>query len=248
MGPTKTVGVGACKAGTQTCKNGQFGPCEHSAVPSAESCDNEGSDDDCNGVKDDIRDRNGSCSVAGAAGSCGMGTWQCVAGGPKLQCVASKPAAEQCNGKDDDCNGKVDDGFDLQTDRLHCGRCGDACRSGELCCAGVCAAPNDAGTCNAPGTCPKCAADEECCGGRCVNTHGTDLNHCGGCNMACKTGAQPACCGGFCADLTADTTCGRCDNACGLLSLGGLACKCGSLNNELQCVGLDVSGLLQLCL
>ncbi len=34
---------------------------------------------------------------------------------------------EECNELDDDCNGEVDEGFDLQTDPLHCGRCGNNC-------------------------------------------------------------------------------------------------------------------------
>ena len=240
--------MGKCQAGVQTCRDGKFGACEMSVLPSDESCSNEGVDDDCNGARDDVRDRNVACMAPGAQGACSTGTWLCVAGSSQLQCVGAKPAAEQCNGRDDDCNGKVDDGFDLQTDALHCGSCTTACGSGTLCCAGKCTQVSDAGVCPAPNTCPKCAAGEQCCDGQCINTHGTDINHCGGCKTVCSSGMRPACCAGQCVDFSADTTCGRCDNACGLLSLGGLACRCSTLNGELQCVGVAVGGLLQLCL
>jgi Stigma-specific protein, Stig1 len=105
-----------------------------------------------------------------------------------------------------------------------------------------------AGSCDAPSTCSDCSDSEQCCDGVCVDINGSDSNHCGGCNSVCSAGAQPACCAGQCVDLTTDATCGSCNNACGLLSLGGLACKCGSLNGALQCVGVDVGGLLKLCL
>jgi hypothetical protein len=50
------------------------------------------------------------------------------------------PKPEQCNGADDNCNGRIDDGFNLDTDIMNCGRCGMACntRRSEVCCRGVC--------------------------------------------------------------------------------------------------------------
>ncbi len=48
---------------------------------------------------------------------------------------------EQCNHADDDCDGTVDEGFDLQTDLMNCGACGNACiRAGAQtkCVAGAC--------------------------------------------------------------------------------------------------------------
>jgi hypothetical protein len=48
---------------------------------------------------------------------------------------------ELCNGLDDDCDGVVDNGFDLQTNPLHCGACDHACRlpnADVACVAGEC--------------------------------------------------------------------------------------------------------------
>jgi hypothetical protein len=96
--------------------------------------------------------------------------------------------------------------------------------------------------------CDPCALGEECCNGRCVNLYGSDVNHCGACGNVCGTGAKPGCCGGVCVDFTADQTCGSCDMACGLLNLGGIACKCGTLDGQLGCVGVALGQVLQLCL
>jgi hypothetical protein len=43
--------VGECIAGTQTCQDGQWGPCEGSTGPEAERCD--GKDNDCDGLRDE---------------------------------------------------------------------------------------------------------------------------------------------------------------------------------------------------
>jgi hypothetical protein len=51
------------------------------------------------------------------------------------------PRTELCNNLDDNCNGQADDGFDLSTDVLNCGRCGNRCNTqrGDVCCRGSCA-------------------------------------------------------------------------------------------------------------
>jgi hypothetical protein len=60
LGAANTLGVGACKAGTQMCKDsGQgWGPCQGQVLPQPEICGN-GIDDDCNGVVDDVKDADG---------------------------------------------------------------------------------------------------------------------------------------------------------------------------------------------
>jgi hypothetical protein len=46
--------------------------------------------------------------------------------------------AETCNTFDDDCDGRTDEGFDIETDEMNCGRCDNPCFSGRMCCAGAC--------------------------------------------------------------------------------------------------------------
>jgi hypothetical protein len=51
-GPANTDGVGTCRQGEQSCKDGKFGPCEKQVLPRAEICGNQ-KDDDCDGAVDD---------------------------------------------------------------------------------------------------------------------------------------------------------------------------------------------------
>lgn len=150
-GPSSTLDVGACRAGTRSCAAGKLGPCLGAVLPSEESC----------------------------------------------------------NEIDDDCNGQVDDLPTLVEDTKNCGRCGN-----------------------------ECARSESCCDGRCVDPRGEDVMHCGGCGMACTEGEMPGCCNGRCVDLLSDPTCGNCNNACGLLRLGGgFVCSCRLTETEgPQCV------------
>jgi hypothetical protein len=186
-GPSGTLKVGKCAAGSQTCKNGALAACAGEVLPQAESCANEGADDNCDAVQDNIPTRGATCLVSTNLGACQNGTLQCQAGKPDLVCVTRAPGVESCNVQDDDCDGKVDETFDLQTDAANCGACGKACATGESCCAGRCANPQN------------------------------DVNNCGMCGRACLAGARPGCCMGSCADLLSDDNCGTCGHACGLL-------------------------------
>ena len=67
-------------------------------------------------------------------------------------------------------------------DPAHCGGCGRACASGEVCVAGVCTA--------------NCPAGETRCDGRCTRID-TDGLHCGACGNACPMGQ--GCVAGRCA-------------------------------------------------
>ena len=109
----------ACKAGTKVCAAGRQLTCEAfgDVVPTPEVCN--GWDDDCNDQVDDSTNDVGTCDVEADAGvkfpdgglvkgECLHSTSTCSDGG--LVCPPSDPAAEKCDGKDNDCNGKADDG------------------------------------------------------------------------------------------------------------------------------------------
>jgi len=93
-------GFGTCE-GTRTC--GAFGltPCDGPQA-TQEICNSV--DDDCNGVTDDIPAT--ACQVQNQYGTC-PGTLGCSDLGPV--CEGTPPAAEACNGVDDNCDGVTDD-------------------------------------------------------------------------------------------------------------------------------------------
>lgn len=223
-GPAGTAGIGACVAGTQTCTDGTFGPCVGATMPVAETCANEGADDDCDGEPDDVRGRGMPCTIDANQGVCRSGTQQCQ--DAALACVTPEPADAEnaCDGRDEDCDGQVDEGFDLQTDEANCGACANACAPGETCCAGGCVdLSTDARHCGVCGT--ACGDGMVCCNGGCVDPLAS-TDHCGACGRACASGTS--CCGGACTDLASnDANCGACGVDCTAIETSpGVTCSC----------------------
>jgi hypothetical protein len=145
------------------------------------------------------------------AGACGGLAQRCCEG---AACVAGAVCNEgfcaQCPGATQACGGAC---VDTLTSLSHCGRCGNACASGESCDGGTCALRCPMGLLN--------------CGGRCVDVGRNNL-HCGRCDAACEAGrlceggscivscapGQSAC-GGACADTQRSVMhCGACDRPC----------------------------------
>jgi hypothetical protein len=114
---TITCGVGACQHTIPACVGGAAPACVP-GNPVAEVCDG-ALDDDCDGVVDNgcdcVNGATQGCYGASAdtlnVGVCHGGTQTC-AFGHWGACVGQvTPAAESCNGLDDDCNGSADDGL-----------------------------------------------------------------------------------------------------------------------------------------
>jgi hypothetical protein len=233
-GPSGTADIGTCKAGTQTCSNGMFGACTGSVVPQPESCDNQGADNDCNALVDDLPNLGAVCIVASNMGICRAGTLQCQTGNPALTCVTIAPlAAELCNGLDDNCDGKVDETFMLDTDPMHCGSCTKACGAGETCCGGQCSNPivdnNNCGGCGTTHMCGGAGGAGVCCNSKCTD-FASDVANCGTCGHACASGES--CCAGKCLNEKTDiNNCGACGKIC---STGAQPACCNATCADLQ--------------
>jgi hypothetical protein len=109
---------GVCRAGNQTCSNGQWGSCTGGVAPCncsrsdaaclgscVETCNN--LDDDCDAQVDENLTQQCGSSI----GRCQKGTQICAAG-QWGQCQGGiGPASETCgNGLDDNCDGSIDEG------------------------------------------------------------------------------------------------------------------------------------------
>jgi cysteine-rich repeat protein len=131
-GPSGTAGVGACRAGTETCAAGSWGSCAGEVRPSTEVCDNV--DNDCDGATDETLTRSCYTGASGTSGVgiCRPGTQTCSAGSWGSTCPGQVvPRTELCDGLDDNCNGTVDDPF-----RGGCGNgvidSGEQCDDGNM--------------------------------------------------------------------------------------------------------------------
>ncbi len=137
-GKAGTKGVGACKAGHQTCSAGKWGGCAGQVTPKAEACDNK--DNDCDGSTDE--GLKVKCPYTGKVGTenvglCRAGNKTCAAG-KWSGCVGQiTPVAESCDNKDNDCDGNTDEGLTVKC--AYTGKAGTEnvglCRAGKKTCA-----------------------------------------------------------------------------------------------------------------
>lgn len=109
QGPDGTEGVGVCQAGTQTCsdKGTAWTGCQGQTLPGPENCD-DGFDDDCNGVADDVSDLDGDGYTV-CDGDCCETSSQCgdpASVNPGAVEVVSTDGSEST---DENCNGEIDE-------------------------------------------------------------------------------------------------------------------------------------------
>ena len=96
-----TSGIGACEVTIDNCVDGKNTTCVP-RDPLPETCSNMGSDDDCNGVADDVAGLDKDCPIA--IGTCILpGTKKCVGEADAPVCVPVNPR----DAEDDDGNGVV---------------------------------------------------------------------------------------------------------------------------------------------
>lgn len=173
---------------------------------------------------------------------CGSCTNMCSVSGGSAVCSQSTCGLGVCNSGLGNCDGNSNNGCETDTtsSTAHCGACGHACATGELCSLGVCRLNCAKGTTNCGGTCVftqsnnnncgacnnRCATGTTCregactaicptgqtmCTDQCVDLQ-TSVNHCGACGTACSVaGATATCVGGVCGLGACNTGLGNCD-------------------------------------
>jgi hypothetical protein len=209
--------LGACSGGTTVCSSGAIA-CTQNVQATAEICDGL-IDNNCNGQNDEgcncVNGSTQSC-YAGAAGTAGVGachtgTQTCVNGNYGA-CVGQMiPAAETCDGVDNDCNGQVDDG--LGTISCGVGQCGNtvaACVNGHV------------------ATCTPKAPSAEICDGLDNDCNGVIDNGSPGSGAACGTGKLGVCSAGTTACTAGAIVCNQ-TNAPGTETCDGLDNDCNGV-------------------
>jgi hypothetical protein len=132
-GPAGTAGVGQCAWGMQYCLGEFWGACEGYVLPTPEQCGpnglGNGEDNNCNGIVDDgcICFEGETRPCGSNTGSCEYGVQTCVQGQWSACEGGVGPAAEVCDGRDNDCNGIVDNHL-----RNACGTCDESCYIREV--------------------------------------------------------------------------------------------------------------------
>ena len=103
---------GMCAAGTTVCSAGET-TCNANLSPAADTCLNRGTDDDCDGLTNDLETSSGAqviegapCTATAATGSCQMGTWGCPSSGAAAICLPGGPSPDTFgDGVDQNCDG-----------------------------------------------------------------------------------------------------------------------------------------------
>lgn len=123
---------------------------------------------------------------------------------------------------------------DTKKDHDNCGMCGTACKTGELCSLGTCAASCGGGTTQCGMTCTVTKNDPENCGMCGTKCKMGEFCSNGMCASTCGGGTTQ--CGNICADTKVDpSNCGMC----------GKACAQGEVCTNAQCASTCTMGQTQ---
>ncbi len=202
-----------CEAGALACLAGPAG---------FERCD--GADDDCDGRVDEQVPQGGACD-SGQPGVCAAGGLACLDGA--LVCrPAAVPAAEVCNGLDDDCDGATDEGT-----------AGQRCDTGA---AGVCGAGRTACDAGVPACVPSVAATPERCNGLDDDCDGASDEGDPESGLACDSDEGGACRAGATACVDGALVCAAGDP--GAEQCNGVDDDCDGSTDEGAAAGACVTG------
>jgi hypothetical protein len=216
-GPAGTVGVGICRGGEARCQVGALGPCLGQVTPAAaEVCGNL-LDDNCDGATDE------GCGCAPGAvlacgsdvGACQPGVQRCVDGAFGACEGATEPAAEVCDGEDNDCNGETDEISQACYDGGPGTEGVGQCRGGLQRCVG-----NGLGACEGqvmPENVDECNGEDDDCDGVVDEDHRDGDTACG--MGACAAAGRLTCMNGQLVDtcqprMPAADLCDGADNDC----------------------------------
>ena len=218
-----TKGVGVCKAGTQRCTAGSWGPCTGQVIPATELCDNK--DNDCDGQTDEAL--LGACysgpSGTRGVGPCQGGTRSCSGGSWGACAGETVPAIEVCDSKDNDCDGQTDEALTMscyggppKTQGV------GQCKPGTLSCSagswGSCVGQVMPGSEICDGQDNDCDGQTDELWGNCGSSGFTGLYKCSGSSLQ-RQYITRACLGGKCSTVTSYQTTKQCGsgsyNSCG---------------------------------
>jgi hypothetical protein len=220
--------VGACRPGQKLCIDNHWSvECYGRVDPQAEICD--GVDNDCDGTTDEA-DGGGLLSIpcGSDVGECRAGVRYCVGGTYAPECTGEiGPAAEICDGLDNDCDGAADEGCSCINGQVrNCGLDTGECEFGTQTCA-----DGQWGTCQGavnpvPEVCDN--KDNDCDGltdEDLTRNCGDDTGTCEFGVETCAAGVWGACTGGI---GPGPEICDNLDNDCDGQTDEGLTRTCSS--------------------